>query len=51
MLNHLLPLVGMLEGEEQEQLERWLHRQERSILHAMDQTRAISVEVEPYWQE
>ncbi|MEF1296627.1 inorganic triphosphatase [Vibrio parahaemolyticus] len=51
MLNHLLPLVDMLENEEKEQLERWLHRQERSILHAMDQTRAISVETQPYWRE
>ncbi|AUI85256.1 inorganic triphosphatase [Vibrio azureus] len=51
MLNHLLPLVGMLEGEEQEQLERWLQRQERSILHAMDQTRAIGIEVAPYWRD
>ncbi|CAM2943849.1 inorganic triphosphatase [Vibrio mytili] len=51
MLNHLLPLVDMLEDEEKEQLQRWLHRQERSILHAMDQTRAISIEAQPYWRE
>ncbi|ELX8648047.1 inorganic triphosphatase [Vibrio vulnificus] len=50
MLRHLLPLVEKLEGEEKEQLERWLVRQERSMLHAMDQTRAIGVEAEPYWR-
>ena len=36
---------------EKVQLERWLARQEVSILHAMEQTRQISVEVEPYWQD
>ncbi|POC05855.1 CHAD domain-containing protein, partial [Vibrio vulnificus] len=50
MLRHLIPLVDKLEGEEKEQLERWLIRQERSMLHAMDQTRAIGVEAEPYWR-
>ncbi|NLS12331.1 inorganic triphosphatase [Vibrio sp. SM6] len=50
MLRHLDPLVNCLEGDEREQLERWLGRQERSILHAMEQTRAISLEVKPYWQ-
>ncbi|MDF2153282.1 inorganic triphosphatase [Vibrio sp. CAU 1672] len=51
MLKHLEPLGDKLEGAEKEQLERWLQRQERSILHAMDQTRAISLEAQPYWQE
>ncbi|MEZ8965605.1 adenylate cyclase [Vibrio breoganii] len=43
-------LVGQLEGEEQEQLQRWLERQQASILHAMEQTRAMCMEVQPYWK-
>ncbi|KII79964.1 inorganic triphosphatase [Vibrio renipiscarius] len=50
-LKPLKGLVDKLDGEEREQLERWLFRQENSILHAMEQTRAISIEAEPYWQE
>ncbi|MDB1122962.1 CYTH and CHAD domain-containing protein [Vibrio algarum] len=38
-----------LDEEDKNQLERWLARQELSILHAMEQTRAMSVEVPPYW--
>ena len=43
--------VSKLEGEEKEQLERWLVRQENSILHAMEQTRIICMEADPYWQD
>ncbi|MDW6002967.1 CYTH and CHAD domain-containing protein [Vibrio mangrovi] len=43
-------LVDKLEGEQQEQLKRWLIRQENSILHAMEQTRNISMGVAPYWK-
>jgi len=43
--------VEKLEGEEKEQLERWLSRQESSILHAMEQTRVICIEAEPYWRD
>jgi len=49
-LRTLDKLVDKLEGEEQEQLQRWLSRQERSILHAMEQTRVICIEAQPYWQ-
>ena len=38
-----------LDEEDRGQLERWLARQEASILHAMEQTRAMSIEVQPYW--
>ncbi|MGR5296137.1 CYTH domain-containing protein [Vibrio mediterranei] len=51
MLEPLERLVTKLEGEEQQQLERWLKRQESSILHAMEQTRQISIEAQPYWQD
>lgn len=52
MLKPLANLMDKLDGEEErEQLERWLFRQETSILHAMEQTRLISVEAAPYWQE
>lgn len=50
-LKTLEQLVEKLEGEEREQLERWLARQESSILHAMEQTRVICIEAEPYWQD
>jgi len=43
--------VDKLEGEEKDQLERWLLRQESSILHAMEQTRIICIEAEPYWRD
>ncbi|PMH39819.1 adenylate cyclase [Vibrio sp. 10N.286.49.B3] len=49
-LRVLAPLVDKLSGEDQEQLERWLSRQESSILHAMEQTRQISVDCDPYWK-
>ncbi len=48
-LQPLLNLVDDLEGDEKSQLQKWLARQEASILHAMEQTRAMSVEVQPYW--
>jgi triphosphatase len=50
-LDVLTPYLGALEGEEKEQLERWLTRQQSSILHAMEQTRASSLEAKPYWQD
>ena len=50
-LRTLQKLVESLEGDEQEQLARWVARQESSILHAMEQTRVICIETEPYWQE
>lgn len=50
-LEPLRSRVQLLEDEEEkEQLERWLLRQERSILHAMEQTRRAGLEYPPYWQ-
>lgn len=49
MLKPLELLLEQLDGEENEQLQRWLNRQENSILYAMEQTRQVSVEVQPYW--
>lgn len=43
--------VDKLQGEEKEQLERWLGRQENSILHAMEQTRMSCIETDPYWRD
>ncbi|CAH0527114.1 inorganic triphosphatase [Vibrio hippocampi] len=51
MLEQLESLVPKLEGEQQDQLVRWLTRQENSILHAMEQTRQISIEVQSYWNQ
>ncbi len=51
MLRTLEQFVEKLEGEEQEQLQRWLIRQENSILHAMEQTRIIGIEAHPYWRD
>lgn len=50
MLEPLHALLEQLEGDEQAQLERWLIRQENSILHAMEQTRQMSIDATPYWQ-
>ncbi|MDA9556346.1 inorganic triphosphatase [Vibrio sp.] len=52
-LNTLSPLEALcddLESSHRVQLLRWIKRQEISILHAMEQTRIISIEVEPYWR-
>ncbi|WED21471.1 inorganic triphosphatase [Vibrio sp. JC009] len=48
-LGPLQKYVDQLEGDEKNQLERWLSRQESSILHAMEQTRNMCVEAQPYW--
>jgi len=50
MLEPLQQLLVTLDGDEQKQLEKWLARQENSILHAMEQTRAMGIEADPYWQ-
>lgn len=50
MLEPLHKLLPSLEGENQMQLERWLNRQGNSILHAMEQTRQMSIDTTPYWQ-
>jgi triphosphatase len=50
-LRTLSQFIDKLEGEEREQLERWLARQENSMLHAMEQTRVICIEASPYWHE
>ncbi|MDG3089091.1 inorganic triphosphatase [Vibrio hannami] len=48
-LKPLQKYVEILDDEEKSQLERWLVRQELSILHAMEQTRVMSIEAQPYW--
>lgn len=48
-LSVLEDLLPELSEEEQRQLERWLQRQEVSIIHAMEQTRKVCVELDPYW--
>ncbi|PJC85542.1 inorganic triphosphatase [Vibrio sp. HA2012] len=48
-LSPLQLLVEELEDEERTQLEKWIARQENSILHAMEQTRLIGLEALPYW--
>ncbi|CAH8198756.1 inorganic triphosphatase [Vibrio aestuarianus] len=50
MLKPLESLVDKLQDDEQDQLKRWLVRQENSIVHAMEQTRHIGIEAEPYWR-
>ncbi|NVD07477.1 inorganic triphosphatase [Vibrio sp. JPW-9-11-11] len=50
-LKTLEQLVDKLETEEREQLQRWLVRQQGSILHAMEQTRIICIEAQPYWRD
>ncbi|GAD80648.1 CYTH and CHAD domain-containing protein [Vibrio ezurae] len=50
MLEPVFQLVDQLQGEEQDQLQRWLERQQASILYAMEQTRAMCMEARPYWK-
>lgn len=50
-LEPLRARVDLLTGEEErDQLERWIIRQERSMLHAMEQTRRAGLAYPPYWQ-
>ncbi|KLV11223.1 inorganic triphosphatase [Photobacterium ganghwense] len=35
--------------EDRRQVEKWLSRQEDSLIHAMDQTRQIGIDLTPYW--
>ncbi|WP_105902221.1 CYTH and CHAD domain-containing protein [Vibrio gangliei] len=48
-LEPLQQLLPELEEADQEQLERWIRRQEVSILYAMEQTRSRCIEASPYW--
>lgn len=50
-LKTLEKFIDSLPEEEQDQVHRWLIRQENSILHAMEQTRIIGVETPLYWRE
>ncbi|MCG3735187.1 inorganic triphosphatase [Vibrio cincinnatiensis] len=50
-LKTLEKLLDTLQEEDQDAVNRWLIRQENSLLHAMEQTRAIGVENPPYWRE
>ncbi|WP_299019403.1 inorganic triphosphatase [uncultured Photobacterium sp.] len=51
-LRQLEPIRVLLEEQEEEdrsQIEKWLGRQEESLLHAMEQTRHNGIEQLPYW--
>ncbi|MCW8330350.1 inorganic triphosphatase [Photobacterium sp. SDRW27] len=52
-LRLLEPVRKLLEQQDEEedrrQIEKWLNRKEESLLHAMDQTRQIGIELAPYW--
>ncbi|WP_064605944.1 CYTH and CHAD domain-containing protein [Photobacterium sp. J15] len=51
-LRHLEPIRLLLEQQDDEdrcQIEKWLSRQEESLLHAMEQTRLNGIEQAPYW--
>ncbi|KDM92448.1 inorganic triphosphatase [Photobacterium galatheae] len=37
------------EEEDRKQIDKWLHRKEDSLLHAMDQSRQIGLTQQPYW--
>lgn len=53
-LLNLTPLKQLheeLNVEQQDQLDRWLKRQENSILHAMEKTRTHCLELTPYWHD
>ncbi|PSW15102.1 inorganic triphosphatase [Photobacterium sanctipauli] len=52
-LRQLEPIHALVAGQEDEedrrQLEKWLTRKEESLIHAMDQTRQMGIELLPYW--
>ncbi|KAE8176464.1 inorganic triphosphatase [Photobacterium carnosum] len=48
-LEPIRQLLPLFEADDLAQIEKWLQRQEESLLHAMSQTRQISIELTPYW--
>ena len=48
-LEPIRQLLTSFEGEDLLQIEKWLQRQNESLIHAMDQTRKMSIELAPYW--
>ena len=48
-LEPIRQLLPLFEGDDLAQIEKWLQRQEESLLHAMSQTQQISIELTPYW--
>ncbi len=48
-LDYLRHLMGQFDGDDREQMEKWLHRREESLLHAMNQTRQQGMKFTPYW--
>ncbi|MEC6833085.1 CYTH and CHAD domain-containing protein [Photobacterium toruni] len=48
-LEPIRQLLALFEGDDLAQIQKWLQRQEESLLHAMSQTRQISIELTPYW--
>ncbi|GAL07045.1 adenylate cyclase [Photobacterium aphoticum] len=49
-LEPIRALIPLQEDEEdRRQVEKWLQRKEESLIHAMDQTRQIGIELTPYW--
>ncbi|MGF1686330.1 inorganic triphosphatase [Photobacterium japonica] len=43
----LIPLQA--DDEDRRQMEKWLQRKEESLIHAMDQTRQMGIDLSPYW--
>lgn len=51
-LRQLEPIRTLLADHQEDdlvQMEKWLERREESLLHAMNQTRHIGIELSPYW--
>ncbi len=48
-LEPIRQLLPLFEGDDFVQIEKWLQRQNESLIHAMDQTRKMSIELAPYW--
>ena len=52
-LRHLEPIRELIDqqqdDEDRSQIEKWLQRKEESLIHAMDQTRQMGIELAPYW--
>lgn len=52
-LRQLEPVRALIvlqdDEDDRRQIEKWLMRKEESLIHAMDQTRQIGIELTPYW--
>ncbi|HIF9114051.1 TPA: CYTH domain-containing protein [Photobacterium damselae] len=48
-LEPIRQICPQFSDDDLQQIEKWLERKDESLLHAMDQTRQMGIELTPYW--